>query len=301
MHRAKSAVWNECARNKTNGRYVVAKANHKAYARRHAARHQGKKIVRNPALRKEVDWRLLDGQSPKAIAGWLRRNRKSKKDRASKNAIYRYLASPYGRKIEAALWLKRKKHRLRKRRGSKKKLSDRIFIDERPHFINDRRRIGDVEADFILSGRSGKGILLTVVDRKSRISFIERITEVTIPNVHRAFVRIQKRFPELASITTDNDVLFAWHKELEQLLGVKIYFCHPYHSWEKGSIEKTNGVIRKDIPKGSGISRYSKRHLARLEAKLNRRPMEVIGFRTPREMLDAYRMRKKKMKKQKNA
>lgn len=299
LGRAGSAIWNEIRRNRVRRKYDSRKAKHKAYVRRKYAKYQGKKIVENAALKKEIDWRLLDGQSPKAIAGWLKRNHKHKRGRASKNAIRRYLASPYGRRIEAQLLLQRKKRGWRRRRGNKKKLSNRTFIDKRPKKINMRMRIGDVEADFIVSRKSGKGILLTLADRRSRTSFVERILEVNIPNVHRAFVRIQKRFPELKTVTTDNDLLFAWHQELEKLLGIKIYFCHPYHSWEKGTIENTNGVIRKDIPKGSDISKYSKRFIKNLEAKLNRRPMEVIGYRTPQEMLNAHRRRMRKIRRNK--
>jgi IS30 family transposase len=299
MGRAGSAVWNEIHRNTVKKKYDSQKAHHKAYVRRKYAKYQGKKIVENAGLKKEIDWRLLDGQSPKAIGGWLKRHTKRKYDRASKNAIYRYLASVYGRRIETQLSLQKKKRKWRRKRGSKKKLSERTFIDQRPHHINKRMHIGDTEADFILSGRSGKGILLTMADRKSRTSFIEQILDVTIPNVHRAFVRIKKRFPELVTITTDNDLLFEWHKELEKLLGIKIYFCHPYHSWEKGTIENTNGVVRKSVPKSSDVSQYSKQFIRKLEMKLNRRPMEVIGFRTPQEMLDAHRKRVRKIRRNK--
>ena len=299
MNRSGSAVWNEIHRNKVKRIYDSEKAHHKAYVRRKYAKYQGKKIVENSNLKKEIDWRLLDGQSPKAIDGWLMRHMKKKYDRASKNAIYRYLASVYGRRIETQLSLQKKKRKWRRRRGNKKKLSERTFIDQRPRHINQRQRIGDTEADFIVSGKSGKGILLTMADRKSRFSYIEQILEVTIPNVHQAFVCIKKRFPELKTITTDNDLLFAQHRQLEKLLNIKIYFCHPYSSWEKGTIENTNGVIRKDIPKSSDISQYSKQFIKNLETKLNRRPMEVIGFRTPQEMIDAHRKRMKKIKRNK--
>ncbi len=90
---------------------------------------------------------------------------------------------------------------------------------------------------------------------KTRATFLELITKVSVANVHRAFLRIQKRFPKLRTITTDNDILFRDHQRLAALLGVRIYFCHPYHSWEKGTAENTNGVIRKDIPKSSDLSR----------------------------------------------
>jgi IS30 family transposase len=294
MGRAGSAIWNEVHRNKVKKKYDSKKAHHKAYVRRKYAKYQGQKIIDHPALKKEIDVRLLDDQSPVAVARRIT-NREKHLPPISKNAIYRYIKSVYGRRIENHR-LRRKKP-WRPKRGNKKKLSERTFIDQRPMHINARRHIGDVEADFIVSGKSGKGILLTVADRRSRISFVEQILKVTIANVHLAFLRIKKRFPEMKTITTDNDLLFERHQELEQLLKVAIYFCHPYHSWEKGTIENTNGVIRYDIPKGSDLSKYSKRFIKHLEAKLNRRPMEVLKDKTPQEVLDMYRTRIMKNKK----
>ena len=262
--------------------------------RRKYAKYQGMKIVAHEALQKEVTDRLLDDQSPQAVARRIT-NREKHLPAISKNAIYCYIQSVYGRRIEAHRLLKKRPRRAR--RGSKKSLSERTFIDQRPKKINARSRIGDIEADFIVSGKSGSGILLTVADRKSRASFVEQILRVTIENVHRAFVRIHARFPEMKTMTTDNDLLFERHKELEKLLHIKIYFCHQYHSWEKGTIENTNGVIRRDIPKGSDISRYSKRFIMKLEAKLNRRPMGCLKDRTPQEVLDMHRRRVQKNKK----
>lgn len=256
------------------------------------------KIVHHAALRTEVGWRLLDDQSPSAVARRIT-NRETYLPSISKNAVYRYIASVCGRKSETHRFL-RKRRRGRKR-GSKKSLSARTFIDQRPAYINGRNRIGDVEADFILSGKSGKGILLTVADRRSRVSCIEQIGGVSIENVHWAFLRIKKKFPEMRTMTTDNDILFERHKELGKLLHIVIYFCHPYHSWEKGSIEHTNGVIRRDIPKGSDLSRYSKRYIHNLEAKLNRRPMACLKDRTPQEVLDIYRRRVQSNKKRAGA
>jgi len=240
------------------------------------------KIVGNSELQKTIEELLYDDQTPEAIAGKLRKT--------SRDSIYRYIKSVYGRRIEAYR-KKQRKHRTRKR-PKIYKLKDRTFIDKRPEIINARKRIGDVEADFIVSGRNGKGILLVVVCRKTRITFIERITKVNINNVHRAFQRIRLRFPEMKTITIDNDVLLQRHRELEMILGVKIYFCHPYHSWEKGTVENTNKHIRKYMPKGSDISKYSKRFISNLEAKLNRRIMKVINFNTPDELLDYYRKQK---------
>ena len=156
------------------------------------------------------------------------------------------------------------------------------------------KRIGDCEADFIVSGKGGRGILLTVIDRKSRKPYIERILPVSIPNTHRAFQRIKKRFPEMKTITTDNDLLFQHHKELERLLNIKMYFCHPYHSWEKGSIENLNKLIRKDVLKGSDISKWSRYRILKIEDKLSRHYYKCLNFQTPNEVLLDHRKKKKR-------
>ena len=141
----------------------------------------------------------------------------------------------------------------------------------------------------MVSGKSGKGIILNVTDRRSRNTFLERIIHVTIENVHKAFLRIKERFPELKTITTDNDILMQRYKELALLLNVKIYFCDPYSSWQKGTVENSNKYARRDIPKSSDISKYSKQFIKRLEAKLNRRIMKCLNYQTPQEVLDKHR------------
>lgn len=250
------------------------------------------KIVRDDKLQRLVEELLYDDQTPEAIAGKLKKAN-SGLAQASKDSIYRYIKSVYGRRIEAYRNRKRK-YKTRKRLKICK-LKGRTFIDKRPEIINTRKRMGDTEADFIVSGKDGKGILLVVVCRKTRASFLEQILEVNIPGVHLAFKRIKKRFPELKSISADNDILFQKHKELEKLLAVRIYFCHPYHSWEKGTVENSNKYVRRDIPKGSNLSRCSKKFIGLIEAKLNRRPLKCLRYKTPQEVLDESRKRKKRL------
>jgi IS30 family transposase len=293
MNRAKSAVWTEWKRNKVKGRYVAEKAHHKAYARRKYSKYQGKKIVDHQNLRDEIVFRLKDKQKPGNIAKRITRREKYLPS-ISKNAIYAWLDSSYGAPIAA--WLSRHAPKRRHRRGYQRKLEGRTFIEKRPRIVDNRGRVGDVEFDFIVSGKSGKGILLTVADRKIRKGFIEKILPVSIRNFEKAFLRIKKRFPEMKTGTTDNDLLLQRHKYLERLLHAKIYFCHPYHSYEKGSIENVNGQIRQDIPKGSDISQYSRQFIRKIEARINRRPMDVLHSFTPDEMYAKYKMRVQKHK-----
>lgn len=277
-------------RNRVNGKYDPAKAKHKAYVRRSNVKYQGMKIVQNKELRAFVEDRLLDGQSPEDISGRLKQKYEKGLPCISKDSIYRYIKSPYGRRIEVKLEKKKRRVKKRKRIGT---LDGRTFIDKRPKHINARMKIGHAEFDFIVSGKTGKGVALVVVDRKLRVSFIEPIYKVNIPNVHLAARKIRERYPEWKTGTTDNDLLFARHKELEKELNIKIYFCHPYHSWEKGTIENTNGEIRKDVPKGSDISKYSHSFFQKIEKKLNDRFMKCLKYRTPSEATELCRKQKK--------
>lgn len=244
------------------------------------------------ALRARVEELLRAGRSPESIAGRIS-TREKHLPAISGDSIVRFLKSVYGRKIESARLQQKAKRKWRKKRKKVTQLTDRTFIDARPAIINRRGRVGDAEVDFVLSGRDGTGILLTVADRKLRISFIEQILTVTIRDVEEACRRVKRRYPEWHTMTTDNDLLWQHHQRLESLLGVTIFFCHPYHSWEKGTIENINGEVRKDIPKGSNISTYAPRAVCKVEDRLNGRFMECLAFATPAEALADHRKRKK--------
>lgn len=291
MNRGKSAIGNEIRQGKVRGVYDPLKAHHKAYVRRQNSKYQGMKIIKHKDLRTFVEDSLYDDQSPENIAGRIKHHEKQLPT-ISKDIVYKFIKSPYGRTIES--FLKKRKPKTRSRRVQKEKLQNRTFIDKRPAYIAQKKYIGHSEADFIVSGKTGSGVLATLIDLKSRKPYIEKILPVTIENTHRAFQKIKQRFPELKTITTDNDLLFQHHQELEQLLNIKMYFCHPYHSWEKGAVENLNKLIRKDIPKGSDISTYTKQCIKKIEAKLSRRWYQCLQFKSPIEVLTAHRRRRKK-------
>ena len=292
LNRSASSISDELKRNGTKKGYNPKWAQAWANERQHDARFQRKRITSNTELQTVIEGLLYQGQSPENIAGRINHHEKHLAP-TSKDSIYRFIKSQYGRRAEYHRGRK-KKRPTKGRRAKSVRLQDRTFIDKRPLFINKRERIGDAEADFLVSGRDGKGIILVVVDRKSRSAFLEQIVKVTIENVHLAFLKIKARFPELKTLTADNDLLLQRHKELEILLVVKIYFCHPYHSWEKGTVENTNKNIRQDIPKGSDISRYSKRIIHNIEIRLNTRILKCLDYKRPVEVLAESRKRKKR-------
>lgn len=295
LGRSVSTVSEEISRNSIKEKYFPKIAQNKMSWRRRNASFKGQMIVSCKRLRDFIEKNLLDKQSPEAIAGRLK-YQETRLPYVSKNTIYRFLNSPYGSLIKFKLE-KEKKKRFTRKRSSKEKLEDRVFIDKRPRIVEKRGRAGDLEADFIVSGKSGKGVLLVATDRKLRVSFLEIIHNVSIDEVHKSFARIKNRFPEMITITLDNDLLFNMHRSLAKLLKATIYFCHPYHSWEKGGVENTNKHIRKYIPKGSNLLKYDKQYIKNLEEKINNRFIKCLQYATPQERLNKHRKRKEKRKK----
>jgi IS30 family transposase len=293
LGRGVGTISDELKRNKVAGLYDPKKAQAKATVRRKAAKFQGMTIVANQDLQDFVERELRKLQSPAAIAGRLAAGLDGLPS-ASRGTIERFIRSVYGRQLEYELKLLKRKRKRSTKRATAEQLQNRTSIADRPSVINNRERVGDVEADFIVSGKSGSGYLLTGVDRKIRYGLVRKLLPVTITNMEQAFLDVKKAFPELKSITTDNDLLFRHHERLEALLGVPIYFCDPYSSWQKGSIENLNKHVRKYIPKSSDISQYNDEYIQFVEARLNGRFMSVLGYRTPQECLTAHRTKPRK-------
>lgn len=296
LGRSPNTISYELRHNEVNDEYVAPKAHAKAASRRKAANFQSKKIVRNKCLRTFVDTALIAGQSPQSIAGRLKAGLESELPYVSRDTIEEYIRSAHGRQIEYQLKVLKagqKKHRRKKRGTPERVVGDpKTYIDDRPAYITNRERVGDLEVDFIVSGKQGTGYCLTAADRELRVGFIRKVLPVSVGEALRALQEIKRVFPELKSISTDNDILWTYHTKLEDLLGVPFYFCHPYSSWEKGSIENYNKQARHYVKKGSDISQYSDQYLQMVETKLNSRYMAVLGYQTPTEALVSYRKQK---------
>jgi transposase, IS30 family len=248
--------------------------------------------VANTELHEFVDKALMQRQSPGGIAGRLKAGLEPGLPYVSRDTIETYIKSVHGRRIEYQLKVlkaKQKHRNKRKRPGTVAPGDTKVYIDKRPSVITSRKRVGDLEVDFIVSGKAGSGYALTAADRKLRVGFIRKVLPVTVSNALKALVDIKRQFPELTSITTDNDILWRYHKKLEKALGVPFYFCDPYASWQKGSVENYNGQARKYIRKGSDISQYGEVYIQMVETKLNARYIKVLGYKTPQEALDEYR------------
>jgi len=284
LRRSPNTISEEIARNSVNGIYDQLKANHRAYVRRKNSKFQGMKIEKDKDLREYVEVGLKKDWSPEKIAGRIKETDKHIKY-ASYQAIYKYVFSPYGRKLEKQLRYKGKK---RKTKGSYLKvgkLENRIFIDQRPVIINQRERYGDWEGDFVCSGKQGKGFLLVLHERKARYVLMCKIIVRSPQLINQLLSDLSQGFENFNSLTLDNDIAFKKHEELSRVLGCDVFFCHPYHSWEKGGVENTNKLIRQYISKGSDISKYRDKYIQEIENKLNSRPRKCLGYKTPEEVM----------------
>jgi len=282
LKRSKGTISDEIKRNSVKGFYDPHKAQHKAYVKRKYSKYQGMKVAQDNQLRGYVEEKIKKDWSPEEIAGRIK-NIDSQIKYASRGAIYKFIFSPYGRNLEKHLRYKGKKKR--KKREKVSKLKNRVFIDQRPAFINNRERFGDWEIDFIVSGREGKGALLVFHERKARYTIIEKVASRSPDIVNQHIQKVTGGFACFNSLTLDNDISFQKHEELSERIGLPLYFCHPYHSWEKGGVENTNKLIRQYVPKGSDISKYSDKKLQEIEAKLNNRPRKCLGYKTPLEVM----------------
>ena len=287
LNRSPGTISDEIKKKSVRGVYDPHKADHKAYVKRKYSKYQGMKIRKNKELRKYVIKKLKRDWSPEQIAGRLKEI-DTHLPYASYEAIYKYIKTVWGVELKKYLRYKGKKKRKQKR-ASLEKLKNRKFIEERPEITNKRERFGDWEGDFIISGKNGKGVLLVLYERKSKYCLITKIMSRSPAVVNQRIKELIGGLVCFNSLTLDNDISFSAHKELSVLLDAPIFFCHPYHSWEKGGVENMNKLIRQYVFKGSDISKDSREYLKEIETKLNNRPRKCLGYKTPAEVMMANR------------
>ena len=166
-----------------------------------------------------------------------------------------------------------------------------MFIDERPAAANLKTRIGDWEADTIVS-REHKDVMISMVDRYSKFTLIGMAKDKSAHNVSRKMLALLSRKQDKAvTITSDNGTEFAMHKRVSKWLNLDYYFCHPYSSWERGLNENTNGLIRQYVPKGKPFNHLNRDRLKQIARNLNHRPRKTLGFKTPYEVFHEMSVR----------
>jgi transposase, IS30 family len=273
LGRSPNTISREIRKNAVCGTYDAPKANQKAYARRWRAKRDCLKVAMNRFLTRFVEAKLKEKWSPRQISGYLKRELGIA---CSDKAIYKFAES---RCLERYLfWRWNRKKGGPKRRTHKPPQDDRKYINTRPDTTDG---VGHYEVDFIVSKHS-TSVLLMVVDRLTKHTMVRRLPNRKRRTISAAFSEVFSGLT-VKSITTDNDIAFRHWAELESMIQAPIYFCHPYHSWEKGLVENTNRWIRCFVPKRRDIGTVTQEDLNEIHSFLNDRPREVIGFRSPRE------------------
>jgi IS30 family transposase len=159
-----------------------------------------------------------------------------------------------------------------------------VDISERPAIVARKTRLGDWEGDTVV-GAGHKGGLLTLLERKTQLAKITKLPRATARATQKAAVRRLKPIGNFVhTITFDNGKEFAAHQDIAHALKAKIFFATPYHAWERGLNENTNGLIRDFFPKGTDFSTISNAQVAQVERLLNARPRKSLGFRSPQEV-----------------
>lgn len=281
LGRGIGTISDEMQRNRVSGTYTATKAEHKAYVRRKYSKRQCLKVVSTIDLKRYVEEKLKQEWSPELIAGRIKHIDRHL-PQVSPKAIYAFVHSVHGRPFEQFLYSKMVKKKSGPKRGMKAVMDGRTSIEQRPARVEKRKEFGHVEGDFIESGKDGTGSLLVLVERKTRYPFVVYCADRTARAVNALIFSLLKTMP-LASLTLDNDVSFKKHQALSELIGAVVFFCHPYSSSEKGTVENRNRAIRRTVPKKTDLSQVSEETIQMIQMKLRNRPMKCLGYRTPQE------------------
>jgi IS30 family transposase len=254
-------------------------------------RPRKKKLARNYFLRRFVLEHLRIRWSPEQIAATLKAlYPENHQMNTSHESIYTYiylLARGELRRELIGYLRQAKGKRYRKRGGTNRsRIPDRVCIDQRDPAVEDRTIPEHWESDLII-GAGQKSAIGTIVERTTRFLIIVFLRGRTAPEVRKAFARELRRLPQhlRLSLTHDNGLEMAQHKLFTKNTRMAVYFAHPYSSWERGTNENTNGLIRDFFPKGTDFSTVSRYKIKKVQDMLNARPRKVLGWRTPAEAL----------------
>jgi IS30 family transposase len=278
-----SVISRELIRNCGQRGYRYKLAQEKADNRRKAASSGARKMT-EPLIAK-IERRLREEQlSPEQISGRLA----AEEDiRISHEWIYRHIWADKqaGGSLHECLRRSGKKYNKRKGKNSGRGLiPGRVDISDRPAIVEAKTRIGDWEADTIV-GAAHKGGLLSLVDRVTRYTLLAKLDAITADLTCAAMIAKMSPYQDaVLTITADNGKEFACHQRIADGLKASFYFATPYHAWERGLNENTNGLVRQYFPKGTNFSNVTEAHVARVQNLLNTRPRKILGFKSPSEV-----------------
>ena len=290
IDRNKTTVFRELNRNRSPvyNVYLPHKADKRAKDRKSGSGKRPR--LKNRIIRRYVIAKLRLGWSPEQISGTIRK--KYPERSISYEAIYQYIYDKETRKrVNLAVYLPRA-HKKRKLFGhghhhkNKLHIPRRVSIDERPKHIAKRTQAGHWEADTVISRQSKKALAVSL-ERKSRMIHIDKLSAKKSHKLVKAITGRLNRYPKelCRTITYDNGSENVEHERINKILGTKSYFCNPFHSWEKGSVEHAIGLIRRFLPKKTDFAIIDSDQLRKIENLINNRPRKCLNYQTPREVM----------------
>jgi IS30 family transposase len=286
LGRHKSNIGREIKRNNAPLNEVKYRANRtqlRSDERKRLSRHRDR--LPNPVVRLYVEYHLVnDGWTPEAIAGRLPLDIPGLQ--TNYESIYLWI---YRVRRDLIKYLVRRHKQRRKRVNGRKtrafKIPGRIDISRRPGHIEKRNRGGHWEVDAVLS-RQSAACVAVLVERKSRFYLVIKMRDKTALSMHRALIKACSGLPGKLrrTLTYDNGLENVLHELTNSILRTDSYFCKPYHSWEKGSIENRNGILRRYFPKKHNWNLTSQKQIDRAVNKINLTPMKCLDYKTPHEV-----------------
>ena len=281
MKRHRSTIGREFARNQNyKGVYRPSKAQEKTNGRRSRSRRNSHFTESQYSL---VEQYLRRQWSPEQVAGWLGKEGLLS---ISHETIYRYIWRD--KKAGGDLWinLRGSPKKRRKRYGaydSRGRIAGKRHIDDRPQEVETRTTLGHWEIDTV-QGSSDKHCILTLVERKTGYVMIGKLPNKTSRETEQRAVRLIRQHPgRFKTITSDHGTEFHNFRQIEKRTGAEFYFARPYHSWERGSNENANGLIRQYLPKKKSMAHLSQRGCTQIAEILNNRPRKRLGWKTPKQ------------------
>lgn len=272
LNRSRSTISRELARNSGRRGYRPKQAHAKSVERRAVNAHRVDDSVWQFAQEK-----LLEQWSPEQISGHVA---------ISPETVYQRV---YADKWTGGmLWKHLRCQKKRKKRYGKMErrgnIPNRQFIEDRPVIVDARKRIGDWEADTII-GKNHKQAIVSIVERKTGLTLIRKVERKTALAVSQAMIMLLKPYKDrVHTITSDNGKEFAAHEGIAAALKADFYFAHPYASWERGTNENTNGLIRQYFPKDRDFTTITQQEIDIAMKRLNNRPRKRLGYQTPNQV-----------------
>lgn len=268
LERSPNTISYEININSVGGTYNPNKAHQKALVRKRYRKFQYTKIEKHPEIKDFIIAKLQEHWNPDEIAGWLKIHQPDWY--VSKSSIYNWLHTGRGDRYCDLLYSER--HYLKKHKNKTKRvlIPQRVGIEDRPLEVLSRITFGHHEADTIVSRRGGTGAILVLIERMSRQVQLWKLPDLKPRGVSERL----KVIPNVLSITFDNGIENVYH----QSIGVPTYFCDPYSSWQKGSVENVNKMIRRYIPKGTDLAHISQSDLDFIADRINKKPRKVLGY-----------------------